>query len=111
MNTSDFYIKSISPTDEITISEYRTAIQNVEGPRSSLFIPDTAFYLLVKQQIEKLRRPCIECADMVFSELERIVTTLETKVCFSLFFFVFLCIFVFFFVYFFFFLLLIVFFD
>lgn len=60
--------------------EYRTAIRNAAGPRPALFIPDAAFELLLKKQINRLLEPSQQCADMVMSELSRIVTGLDTKV-------------------------------
>ena len=73
-------LQAISPTEGISMSEYRTAIRNAAGPRPALFIPDAAFALLVKKQIEKLREPSLECADLVISELIRIITNLDDKV-------------------------------
>eukprot|EP00009_Paramoeba_aestuarina_P010634 CAMPEP_0201540536 /NCGR_PEP_ID=MMETSP0161_2-20130828/70996_1 /ASSEMBLY_ACC=CAM_ASM_000251 /TAXON_ID=180227 /ORGANISM="Neoparamoeba aestuarina, Strain SoJaBio B1-5/56/2" /LENGTH=614 /DNA_ID=CAMNT_0047948011 /DNA_START=509 /DNA_END=2353 /DNA_ORIENTATION=- len=72
-------LQAISPTEGISMSEYRTAIRNAAGPRPALFIPDAAFALLVKKQIEKLREPSLECADLVISELIRIITNLDDK--------------------------------
>mmetsp|Transcript_23615 Transcript_23615/g.32228 ORF Transcript_23615/g.32228 Transcript_23615/m.32228 type:complete len:773 (+) Transcript_23615:9-2327(+) len=72
-------LQAVSPTEGISLSEYRTAIRNAAGPRPALFVPDAAFSLLVKKQIEQLRAPSLECVDMVMGELVRIVTTLETE--------------------------------
>ena len=62
-NNTSFY----SNTDE----HIRTAIANANGPRPSLFVPEIAFDLLVKKQIEKLLQPGLQCVDLVFDEMQR----------------------------------------
>ncbi|CAD7923987.1 unnamed protein product [Amoebophrya sp. A120] len=57
--------------------EIRTAIRNATGPKAVLFVPEAAFELLVKKQIEKLEEPCLQCIDHVFEELQRIVVECE----------------------------------
>merc|ERR1712003_495145 len=42
-------------------------------------IPEMCFENLVKMQIEKLRRPCMQCVDLVFAELKRIAAQSETN--------------------------------
>merc|ERR1712176_900533 len=55
------------------------SMRNASGIRSSLFIPEMCFENLVKMQIEKLRRPCMQCVDLVFAELKRIAAQSETN--------------------------------
>eukprot|EP01103_Thecamoeba_quadrilineata_P012017 TRINITY_DN299_c0_g1_i2.p1 TRINITY_DN299_c0_g1~~TRINITY_DN299_c0_g1_i2.p1 ORF type:complete len:651 (-),score=133.95 TRINITY_DN299_c0_g1_i2:332-2284(-) len=69
----------ITPTDGLTVFDVRTAIRNATGPRSALFVPEMAFELLVKRQILKLKEPSLECTDLVFSELQRVVTLLDSS--------------------------------
>ena len=45
-----------------------------------MFIPQGAFELIVKKQIELLKEPSLQCADMVLSELQRIAIRLENTV-------------------------------
>jgi len=41
--------------------------------KNALFIPEIAFELLVKRQIRRLVDPSIQCAELVYDELQRIV--------------------------------------
>eukprot|EP01103_Thecamoeba_quadrilineata_P012257 TRINITY_DN3115_c0_g1_i1.p1 TRINITY_DN3115_c0_g1~~TRINITY_DN3115_c0_g1_i1.p1 ORF type:complete len:777 (+),score=202.82 TRINITY_DN3115_c0_g1_i1:35-2332(+) len=72
-------INEIQPNDSLTINEIRTAIKNATGPRSALFLPEVSFDLLVKKQILRLEEPSLQCTDLVFDELQRIVTHVESK--------------------------------
>lgn len=67
----------IDPLEGLTPMEIRFAIRNATGPRNALFIPETAFELLVKRQITRLEYPALQCVDHVFSELQRMVASLE----------------------------------
>lgn len=61
------------------LSDYdiRTAIRNAKGPRSSLFIPESSFIILVKRQVKKLEDPSLKCVSQVFEELVAIVDHAE----------------------------------
>lgn len=65
-------LKSISPTANLTIYDIRTAIRNSTGPRPSLFVPELAFDLLVKPQIQLLLDPSQRCVELVYEELVKI---------------------------------------
>lgn len=67
----------INPLEGLTSKEICFAIRNATGPRNALFIPESAFELLVKRQIARLEYPALQCIDHVFSELQRIVVSLE----------------------------------
>ena len=45
----------------------------------SLFVPEIAFDLLVKKQIEKLLQPGLQCVDLVFDEMQRIAFQSESQ--------------------------------
>lgn len=49
------------------------AIRNAKGPRSSLFVPESSFEMLVRRQVQLLEEPSLRCVDQVFDELLRIV--------------------------------------
>lgn len=49
--------------------EISYAIKNIHGVRTGLFTPDLAFEAIVKQQISKIKEPCLKCVDLVVSEL------------------------------------------
>lgn len=68
-----------NPLEGITLAEFRTALSNASGPRAALFVPEAAFEMLVRRQIERLREPSIQCAELVLQELLRIVAQLENK--------------------------------
>ena len=60
-------MENLSPLDILT------AIRNATGPRTALFVPDISFELLVKRQIRRLEEPSLNCVDLVYEELLRIV--------------------------------------
>lgn len=70
-------MSNIDPFQDLTDQDIRTAIMNAAGPRGTLFVPELAFELLVKNQIEKLRLPSLNCIQMVFEELKSLVKALE----------------------------------
>lgn len=66
-------IEKIDPFDTLSDDDIRTAIKNSNGLRPSLFIPELAFEVLVKQQITRLQAPALICVKRVFDELRNIV--------------------------------------
>jgi len=50
-----------------------------KGPKAALFVPEVSFELLVKTQISRLEEPSIQCVELVYDELQRIVSQLESK--------------------------------
>ena len=64
-------LRALDPFDGLDDENIRTAIANANGPRPSLFVPEIAFDLLVKKQIEKLLQPGLQCVDLVFDEMQR----------------------------------------
>ena len=65
-------LQSIDPTQNLSLSDIRTAIRNSTGPRPSLFVPEVAFDLLVKPQIKLLEPPSLRCVELVYEELMKI---------------------------------------
>lgn len=65
-------LKSIVPTSNLGILDIRTAIRNSTGPRASLFVPELAFDLLIKPQIQLLLSPSLRCVELVYEELMKI---------------------------------------
>ena len=72
-NTFSKTISNIKPLDSIGSFEIITAMRNSSGIRSSLFLPEVAFDLLVKQQIQKLKEPSLKCVQLIFEELQKIL--------------------------------------
>ena len=72
-------LRYISPDDGLTMNDIRTAIQNATGPRASLFVPEVSFELLVRRQITRLEEPSLQCVELVYDELNRIVSSLESS--------------------------------
>lgn len=66
-------IAAIDPFDQLSDDDIRTAIKNSNGLRPSLFIPEVAFEVLVKQQIARLSHPSLLCVKRVHEELKKIV--------------------------------------
>ncbi|KAI3411969.1 hypothetical protein GPALN_002023 [Globodera pallida] len=59
--------------ENLSTIDILTAIRNATGPRPALFVPEASFDLLVKRQIRRLEEPCLNCVDLVYEELLRIV--------------------------------------
>eukprot|EP01103_Thecamoeba_quadrilineata_P003708 TRINITY_DN1345_c0_g1_i1.p1 TRINITY_DN1345_c0_g1~~TRINITY_DN1345_c0_g1_i1.p1 ORF type:complete len:756 (+),score=121.92 TRINITY_DN1345_c0_g1_i1:38-2305(+) len=72
-------VNSITPTDGLTTNDIRTAIRNATGPRAALFVPEISFELLVKKQITRMEEPSLQCVDLVYCELQRIISHLENR--------------------------------
>ena len=66
-------IEKIDAFDILSDEDIRTAIKNSNGLRPSLFIPEMAFEVLVKQQITRLQAPALMCVKRVFDELRNII--------------------------------------
>lgn len=76
----DVFAHTVSAFDALcglTDSQIRVAIQNATGPKAMLLIPEAAFEMLVKRQIAKLESPSLQCAELVFEELQRVVQLAE----------------------------------
>lgn len=65
-------LASIDSTGNLDNQDIRTAIRNSTGPRPSLFVPESAFDLLVKPQIKLLEAPSLRCVELVYEELVKI---------------------------------------
>lgn len=65
-------LDGITPTQNLTTQDIRTAIRNSTGPRPSLFVPEQAFELLIKPQIKLLEAPSLRCVELVYEELMKI---------------------------------------
>eukprot|EP00005_Dracoamoeba_jomungandri_P005912 CAMPEP_0174262004 /NCGR_PEP_ID=MMETSP0439-20130205/12712_1 /TAXON_ID=0 /ORGANISM="Stereomyxa ramosa, Strain Chinc5" /LENGTH=751 /DNA_ID=CAMNT_0015346633 /DNA_START=23 /DNA_END=2278 /DNA_ORIENTATION=- len=72
-------LNHINPVDGMSMNDIRTVIRNATGPRAALFIPEQSFELLVKRQISRLEEPSLQCVELVYDELQRIVSQLENK--------------------------------
>ncbi|CAD5219786.1 unnamed protein product [Bursaphelenchus okinawaensis] len=66
-------LEQVDPMEKLSTIDVLTAIRNATGTKPDLFIPDVAFELLVKKQIERLHEPSLCCVDRVYEELMRIV--------------------------------------
>ena len=85
-------INDINPFEYLTEQDIQTAIKNTNALNQSLFVPEAAFEVLVRQQIARLLDPSIDCAYEVYEELRKIVISiqlpelkryyrLQTKIC------------------------------
>jgi dynamin 1-like protein len=64
--------------EELDIGDIRTALRNATGHRTPLFIPESAFELLVKRQIARFLSPSLSCVELVYDELTRLAETAES---------------------------------
>jgi len=62
-------ILSINPLDNLKDEEILIVIKNTNGLRPSLFVPEIAFEILVKQEIKRLEEPGLLCVKKVYDEL------------------------------------------
>jgi dynamin 1-like protein len=66
-------LNSITPLEGLKRSDVLHAISNAMGPRPALFVSEMAFELLVKRQIRLLLPPSLQCVELVYEELQRII--------------------------------------
>ena len=66
-------LSSIAPLEGLRRSDILHAISNAMGPRPALFVSEMAFELLVKRQIGLLLQPSLQCVELVYEELQRII--------------------------------------
>ena len=70
-------ILNIDPFDSMSDEDIKTAIRNSNGLKPSLFVPEGAFVILVKQQIARLQEPSLQCVHLIYDELRRIVFSVD----------------------------------
>ncbi|CDI78500.1 dynamin-like protein, putative [Eimeria acervulina] len=76
----DWYGRALAefdPLSGLSDHEIRTAIRNATGPKAALFVPESAFEILVKKQIQQLETPSLLCVEQVYDELQKIVEKSE----------------------------------
>ncbi len=66
-------INNVDPFEYLTEQDIQTAIKNASALNPSLFVPEQAFEVLIRQQIARLLEPSLQCANLVYEELRRIV--------------------------------------
>ncbi|KHF99511.1 Dynamin-related 3A -like protein [Gossypium arboreum] len=66
-------LEEVDPCEDLTDDDIRTAIENANGPRSALFVPEVPFEVLVRRQIARLLDPSLQCAShrCMVNELQR----------------------------------------
>uniref|UniRef100_A0A0N4Z751 dynamin GTPase n=1 Tax=Parastrongyloides trichosuri TaxID=131310 RepID=A0A0N4Z751_PARTI len=69
----------INPTKQYTEMDILTAMRNSRGLKTSLYIPEECFELLVKQQIKRLEEPSLHCVDLIHEELIRLLQNCGTE--------------------------------
>jgi dynamin 1-like protein len=70
-------INNLDPFNNLSDDDIRTAIKNSNGLKPSLFIPEAAFEVLIKQQINRFSNPSLMCVKRVYDELKYIVNSIE----------------------------------
>jgi dynamin 1-like protein len=66
----------MDPFQELAVDDIRTALRNATGHRTPLFIPESAFELLVKRQISRFLSPSLACVELVYDELTRLAESM-----------------------------------
>eukprot|EP00736_Rhodelphis_marinus_P008872 Rmarinus@m.21664 len=72
-------LQQMDACEGLSDEQIRTAIRNATGPRTALFIPEVTFELLVKQQIRRLEEPALRCAELVYDELLRVTSQIQSR--------------------------------
>ena len=70
-------LNAVDPFDALSDEDLKTAIRNASSLRPNLFVPEVAFEVLSKQQIMRLESPALQCVQLVYEELRRIVTEVD----------------------------------
>jgi len=70
-------INGIDPFEYLTDRDIQCAIKNSSALNPSLFVPEGAFEVLIRQQIARLLEPSIDCAHEVYEELRYIVINIQ----------------------------------
>ncbi|KAF2933657.1 dynamin-related protein 3B isoform X1 [Oryza sativa Japonica Group] len=65
-------LEEVDPCKSITDEDIRTAIQNSDGPKGPMFLPELPFEILVRRQISRLLDPSLQCANFIYDELVKI---------------------------------------
>ncbi|KAH3765617.1 dynamin GTPase [Pelomyxa schiedti] len=73
-------LKEIDPLTGLTVDEIRTALRNATGPHIGIFVPESCFEQLVRAQISRLEDPSIRCLDLVYEELLKLVSSVESRI-------------------------------
>ncbi|EFC48946.1 dynamin [Naegleria gruberi] len=72
-------LSELEACENLTDFDIKTAIKNAKGSKTSLFVPEAAFEILVRRQVKLLEDPSIQCVDRVFEELMNIEDFCEKK--------------------------------
>lgn len=70
-------INSIDPFEYLTDQDIQTAMKNSSSLSPSLFVPEGAFEVLIRQQIARLLEPSLDCSYEVYEELRKIVISIQ----------------------------------
>ena len=68
---------NIDPFDALTDDDLKTAIRNASSLKPNLFVPEAAFEVLSKQQINRLESPSLQCVQLAYEELRKIVQDID----------------------------------
>ncbi|KAJ6239076.1 dynamin [Anaeramoeba flamelloides] len=68
------FINNINPRKNLLRNQVRILLTNTKGTKSTLFLPENSFELLVKKKIELLRKPALECSQRVLTVLIKAIT-------------------------------------
>ena len=72
-------LAEVDPLQGISAEKIRLSFRNSAGQSASIFIPEATFENLVKPQIARLKGPSLECAELVYQELMRMVMQCSRK--------------------------------
>lgn len=72
-------LSSVKPSSGLSPHLVRATMRNATGPRGTLFVPESAFEVLTRREVVRLEDPALQCVELAFNELQRIVTQMETR--------------------------------
>eukprot|EP00811_Abedinium_folium_P000610 NODE_1055_length_2630_cov_11.405114.p1 GENE.NODE_1055_length_2630_cov_11.405114~~NODE_1055_length_2630_cov_11.405114.p1 ORF type:complete len:844 (-),score=224.54 NODE_1055_length_2630_cov_11.405114:99-2411(-) len=67
-------VLNLDPLVGLSDIEIRSAMRNAIGPKPLLFVPEVAFDMLTKRQIQRLEAPALECVQLVQQELKQLTS-------------------------------------
>ena len=76
-NTFGRTLESVHPLEGLSRIEVLTAMKNSTGPRSTIFVSELSFELLVKKQIARLEEPSIRYVSQNLKKIDKFLDVLS----------------------------------
>lgn len=71
----EIFVRALDAIEpQVSKAEVIEYVKNTGGPRATIFAPEVVFEKLIKQQIERLRKPSIDCLKLIFVEIGTVIS-------------------------------------